>query len=204
MSTQRKMWLCIPRGALVAMIVAIGLSGAPSPANAQVDTSITPSLLRRLGEAVDGHRTGRPVYVVAAYQFPHAVVGVFPDRLRASNERERAGPAAYGVFGPYTAHRDIPSGWYYGCRHDGRTSMYLPAICPDRPRLPLQDIAEITISVRTRGGEMISSRFEPGEVDAVFFTLSAIDKFVLPYYERVLGAAQAARMREEMVRRASQ
>jgi hypothetical protein len=38
------------------------------------------------------------------------------------------------------------------------------------------------------------------DVDALFFTLSAIDKFALPYYARVYGVAYAARMRETYLR----
>jgi len=36
-------------------------------------------------------------------------------------------------------------------------------------------------------------------VDALFFTLSAIDKFVIPYYQRLLGAASADSLRRGFV-----
>jgi hypothetical protein len=38
------------------------------------------------------------------------------------------------------------------------------------------------------------------EVDAIFLTLPAIDKFMIPYYSRVFGIDSAAAMRTQIVR----
>jgi hypothetical protein len=35
--------------------------------------------------------------------------------------------------------------------------------------------------------------------DALFWSMSAVDKFVLPYYQRTLGVERAAEMRKKLM-----
>src|SRR4051794_395905 len=65
--------------AVLGVFIAVihGLAGpGVRPALAQPDTSrgMPPALLRRLAEVIDGDRTGRPIYVVASFTFPHPVL----------------------------------------------------------------------------------------------------------------------------------
>jgi hypothetical protein len=136
------------------------------------DTSAkSASLVRRLAEAADGFRDGRPRWVVIhrrGVQGHHNVAGVFMSFEEANVEAQRAGPD-YAVFGPFTTV-DEP---------------------PDQSTGPM-DVVEVT--VRQRDGKVI--RIDPNKVDALFWTLAAFDKFVVPYLTRVDGARYAAEQRE--------
>jgi hypothetical protein len=172
----------------------------PGAAVAQDTTTALPaSLLRRLAEVADGQGIAREVYIVARRAFPHDVVGVFTTRAQA--ERARRAPDL-GVFGPFrTTMDELPPRRFfpYGCRHDGTTSMW--EYCPDRLIIPLAEVVNVTITTRLRNGDSISVTVPAMSMDAVFFTLDALDKFAFPYYTRLVGVAEAARMRNAVVNR---
>lgn len=129
------------------------------------------SLLRRLAEAADGYRDGRPRWVVIhrkGVQGHHKVAGVFMSSEEANVQGQRVGHD-YEVFGPFVTLDDPP----------------------DESTGPM-DVVEVT--VRQRDGKVI--RIDPYKVDALFWTLAAFDKFVAPYLARVDGAEYAARQRE--------
>ena len=133
------------------------------------DTLVTATMLRVLAETADEFRTGVPVFLVAAYQFPHRVLGGFPTRAAADSARAAAG-AGHGVFGPYVT-----------------------------PAEPAPDSTPKVISVRLEIETMGTRRIvnvNPDTVDALFLSLSAYDKFVIPYYTRVYGAEFALELRE--------
>src|SRR6266705_4379909 len=150
------------------------------------------------GEAVDGYRTGQPVYVVAAFRSPYPVYGVFSTRDSASSALPRAG-RGYSVFGPYVAPPDGPGEVRYAlsaCPH------YWPTVykCPTRSfAVGASRVDSVRVTVFVRSGPPQSTTYPRAEVDALFFTLSAIDKFVIPYYQRLLGAASADSLRKGFV-----
>jgi hypothetical protein len=43
-------------------------------------------------------------------------------------------------------------------------------------------------------------RIDPREVDAAFFNIAAIDKFVIPYYSALVGPEAATQLRESIGR----
>jgi hypothetical protein len=173
------------------------------------------TLLIRLGEAADGYRTGEPVFVVAGYDFPHAILGVFTTRRTATDSALRGGPD-FGVFGPFVALRDLPPPREIpdrhhrlpeiiaggGCAHMASSALR-PAYCPAQllQLLAFEEVVDITVAMRTRSGGIVSSTYDPREADAVFFTMAALDKFVFPYYAGLLGVEHAAAMRREIVER---
>lgn len=185
----------------VWLIVILARSAA---AQSIPDTTMTASLLKRLGEAVDGSRTGAPVWVVAAWRFPHRVLGVFANREVAAAATRRL--AGYGLFGPYIAPPDsgVSTLMYTMDPCPGRHDPY--SNCPDSLwsgyslALPQSAIDSITINLFSEGAIAAHRSFTPDQLDAVFFTLPAIDKFAIPYYERLYGAAYAARMRADYLR----
>lgn len=59
------------------------------------------------------------------------------------------------------------------------------------PRLPR--------SVRLEFDDGTDVEHTADEVEAIFLTVGAIDRFVIPYYTRLRGAAYAARMREDFL-----
>ena len=65
--------------------------------------------------------------------------------------------------------------------------------------VPMSDVLDVTVIVRTRDASYRTVLQAP-HADALFFTLPAIDKFVVPYYARVYDAAYAADLREQALR----
>ncbi len=61
-------------------------------------------------------------------------------------------------------------------------------------------VVSIQLIVKTRGGRTFTRRFAGGEIDALFFTMPAIDKFVVPYYTRRFGEEYGARVRHGALR----
>ena len=205
-----------------AVVVALCFLSSLS-ANAQPSERIPdPTLLKRLAEAVDGNRTGKPIYVVASYDLPNPVRGVFPGKPDAEALARRLGKS-YAVFGPYSAPFD--GGWLFlQCRHDRVTSSMmehglgarhayegnkvaidttgvtlLGPYCPPET-LRLSDVEDFTLTVKMKNGTVRSVPIS-NQTDAVFLSLAAIDKFVIPYYSRVIGVEGAAAMRRDIVKR---
>lgn len=185
------------RAARTALALSI-LLGSPPLLPAQTPLRAPgPVLLKRLGEAVDGHRTGVPVYVVASYDPPNLVAGVFETRAEAQALVKRLGDS-FDVLGPFVAPNDLGAkAFVLGCEHDGVMSVW-KRYCPS-PIERLADVDSVTIIVKLKGGRVLTHPI-PTSVDAIFFTLPAIDKFVIPYYARILGVGEAAAMRDHIVR----
>lgn len=198
----------VGRRLLVAALVAAGLlrplvahdtllaqprrtASAPMP---------TARLLLRVAEAVDGHRTGAPVWVVASEVDTLDVLGVFENRDSAQAAVTRSAALRPIIFGPYATTPDSRMGpvFLLQCHHDGKSAM-IPLYCPPT-FMPFRDIERVTITIRLRDGTDRTVPV-PRSVDAVFFSVSALDKFVFPYYTRLLGAEQAAGMRRNLVGR---
>ena len=159
----------------------------------------SPVLLKRLAEAVDGHRTGQPVFVVATADSAVIVRGVV-DTRRAADSLARLLGRLYDVYGPFVAPRDPASlQMFRGCVHDGHTSYMLP-LCPPLPFFLISDVASLTLTARLKDGTTHEMAMAPS-VDAIFLTLPAIDKFVVPYYARTIGFDSAAAMRARIAAR---
>ncbi len=170
----------------------------PAPSAAQDSARALPaSLLRRLAEVTDGQGISGRVYIVARYAFPHEVLGVFQDRVRADAVVARG--QGLGLFGPFETTIPLPPKFFVGgCVHDGTKSAY--GICPQRTAA-LPDVRSITLITRLQNGDSISVTYPGPTIDAVFFTLDAMDKFAFPYYTRLVGVEETARMRADLVAR---
>jgi hypothetical protein len=174
------------RNALTVSIVMSGLVACGGRVT-QTDTRPTPpiqtsevagdtsaksaSLVRRLAEAADGFRDGKPHWVVIHRRGDrghHDVKGVFDTFAEASFTARRAGPE-YAAFGPFVTMDDPP---------DESSSE--------------EDVVEVI--VRQKNGEVI--RFSADSVDALFWSLAAFDKFIAPYLTSVDGVRYAAEQRE--------
>jgi len=184
------------------------------------------ALLRRLAEALDGYRTRAEAYVVAYTTFPYAIVGLYENRDEAegavAESRDRA------VFGPFQTESDIVNPFdepfvrepllLYPYR------MQVNGECPPplhRPRslcmntkyplpavtIPIADVDSLVIQFFHADSLFTRHTFEgPLDVDALFFSLSAIDKFYVPYITQVFGvhyAAEYRRILEQWLRRVS-
>lgn len=144
----------------------------PDAAEQSPSLPMSAAVLRRLAEAADGYRTGETVYFVMSVAPPHEVIGTHPDASSAAAEAARAtkeygGEQRFAVSPPCTTP-------------------------PDHPRTG--EVLSVSIRVRTPGGEE-QITIEPRTHDALFWSLAAIDKLVIPYYALIHGVAEAARLR---------
>jgi hypothetical protein len=175
----------------VPLLLLIALAGCAAQAQRQAPPEPTPVMLRRMAEAVEGHRTGARAWVVIGTAPPHSVVGVRASRDDAEALRRTAAfPAA--VFGPFLAPRDPEraGGLLISCHRAG-DSADDRTVCARAVRL--NDARGIALVLRTRSGEVRSFPVPEG-VDAMFLSASGVRKFVLPYYTRVEGLEGAQRI----------
>jgi len=200
---------------MVTAILLLGPGGmilspfglGPTQVLAQTAPPMPASLLKRLGEAVDGYRTGQAVFVVADGTFPHHVWGVFPTLREAQVRSDSVGLPSY-VYGPFVAPRDGEQQLFFiiNCPNAAVARMQpMPygkhrpdSYCPPTDSafvVPIEEVQEIQLRILLRDGRIHVTTHSPSDLDAVFFTLSAVDKFAVPYYARLYGVDFAARMR---------
>jgi hypothetical protein len=149
-------------------------------------------MLKRIAEAVDGDRSGGMVYVVAGYDPANPIVGVFHDPKSAAGVAYKAGNGAT-VFGPYQAALDSTIAQTMTCVHLKTSVMNLRCVPPGRTT-QFSDIASLTLMItRTDGGR--DSVPLPQGADAIFLGAPAVDKFVIPYYVRLVGLTATTDMR---------
>src|SRR5882762_10608044 len=117
---------------------------------------------RVLAEAVSSYSDTGQFFLVGANVRPFTVVGYYRTRAAADSAAARAG-ATYRAYGPY---RGLAK------------------------RDPWE-VLSITVRVRTDSGER-ELHYDPRTVDAVFLTMGAVRKFLVPYYNRVYGPEVAA------------
>jgi len=120
-----------------------------------------PTLPRRqrlaLREAASSYNQPGQFFLVAATTSPYTVIDAYATRDAADSGARRAGDL-YHVYGPYTG----------------------PATAD-----PWQ-VLSISVRVRTARGDT-TVEYNPRIVDAVFLSMSAVRKFLVPYYTRIYG-----------------
>ena len=190
----------------------------PAPAQQEGPVAISAVTARAVAEAVDGHRTGRQVWVAACDADSVGVLGVAESRDSAA-AIARAVPvkgATCSPLGPFRTTVDtlvavdrprrgpIPYGFEIDpppgdgpCVHTPGSVARLPRMCVDPNRLGR--ITGMTLTIEASGGTR-SYRVAPN-ADALFINASAVDKFLLPYYGRIYGPAMAADLRDALVSR---
>jgi len=114
-----------------------------------------------LREAVSSYSHPGEFFLVAANVRPYTVIGAYPTRGAADSAAAGAG-AVYRTFGPYQGPRAADP-W---------------------------EVLSITVRVRS-GGEERTLEYNPRTVDAVFLSMSAVRKFLVPYYRGLYGRAVA-------------
>ena len=138
------------------------------------------SLISRLAEAADGIRNGKTIYFVAQLtpdaETGHDVIGHFSSPEKAFEHKEakkHLESGEYLIFGPFQTEDDKD---------------YKP-----------KDIEKVV--VYPRGKKPIT--LEGDKFDCVFWSLSAMDKFVMPYYTSVGDLRKAGRVRKDFVKTTS-
>jgi hypothetical protein len=152
------------------VLAAWSLTMALPRRSAAQDTAVTSTMLRIVAETADQYRTGRPVWLLADYRFPHPVRGPFPTRQAAEAARHDS-TATLALLGPYVTP-------------------------PDPVRDSFPRIVSVRLQVRTAAGTQKTVNVNPQEVDAIFLSMVSFDKFVVPYYSRLYGPEFARRLRQ--------
>ncbi len=148
---------------------------------------LTAALLRRLAEAADGYRTGEPIYVVACHDDPRHDLRVFEREADALEHLARAG-GRFGMFGPFATPVD-------GSATGGRAREAAASLDAPDGSAPAGEVVEVTVSLRDPAGAERMIRLDAREHDALFWSMSAIDKFAVPYYAHTDDAELAVEMR---------
>jgi hypothetical protein len=206
MKTHRGMGGC---SRLVAMLVGLVGVGAMSPqvAVAQDTSAHSDTWLQRVAAAVDGFSGGAPLYVViCGTTEPYEIVGAFPSKTLADEAARtaQAGGKTCSVAGPFYSDPTYPNNtltYAVGCKKQMDSS------CPisDSSRatvFAVTDIVAVKVTAYLRGGRIVVlDSFPPQSGEAIFFTMSAIDKLLMPYLVRVYGVEYAAGQRQQFLRR---
>lgn len=196
------------RPMLLAVLVAVSLppvaqsQGPPKPE----------SYLKLVAAAVSGYSAGGPVYVVICEigNKQYKVVGVFATDAEAQNSANanKNNQSACYVEGPYYnsvgyAGLDMASMRYGGgCKKGPDSDCIVDSTANARTFIaPIGSIQSVTITYTLRDGREVSERFDPRTVEAIFFTMSAVDRMLVPYFVRVYGLNGAVRRRQMLLDR---
>lgn len=182
------------------LAVAISLC-LPRAAVAQdVKTDI---YLMQIAAAVSGSSAGGPVVVVICDSAgTYNVIGTYPTQAQAAEavRPARAQGKQCAVEGPYVA----------GPVYEARIGTYGSGGCKKLPDsdcvadstrvFAIDDIMDVTLTYRLRNGRVVLDTFRPRDVEAVFFTMPAIERMLIPYYVKIRGFTYAANKRREFLR----
>ena len=183
-------------GALLLTLLA--LMAYPRIARGQADTTSL-AMLTRIAAAIDGHRTGELLYVAISRSEPHRVAIVTPSRDTAI-ARARA-LAGYVVRGPFQATMDFGKRPVFIdfddlCHDDDSGDICFPPVADMPPLLYFEEIDSLRVTAFH--GPESRARTLRGNTDALFFTVSAADKFFFPYLARIYGTDYATRKRDSL------
>jgi len=195
------------RRMLLAVLVAVSL-----PAVAQSQNPAKPdSYLRLVAAAVSGYSAGGAVYVVICEtgNKQYKVIAVFGTAAEAQSSANASKTNQYACYveGPYynsvgTPNADMTSMTYGGGCKKGPDSDCIADSTKSAFTAPIGAIESVTITYKLReGGRQVSETFDPKTVEAVFFTMSAVDRMLIPYFVRVYGLNGALQKRTELLRR---
>ncbi|HYR12060.1 MAG TPA: hypothetical protein VEQ60_30020 [Longimicrobium sp.] len=140
---------------------------------------IPATLIRRLGEAADGFRgKGKAYYVVS----------LTPD---AHGNHE--------VLGPYAKKKDVPAKVAAQVK-SGMRGWFGPIHTPGPSPASTSDIVITDLVLSTRGPGSTTGKvtIEGSKFDCLFYSISAIEKFAIPYYARMFGGDYVKRLHESV------
>jgi len=139
---------------------------------ASFDRPVSARLARRLAAAADGYRTGEVIWFRARY-VPDENFSFGISEPIVSKVRPQPDDLAdgEGLFGPFQTEVDGP----------GLT------------RTPIVEVV-----LRLAGGE--ETRFPADRYDALFWSMSSLEKFAIPHYVEFQGLEVAKRLREDFLK----
>lgn len=176
---------------------------------------LTATVLKRIADAVDGDRSGQLVFVVVNTDETHLplfaeVVPVSGDDIAGASAQASARAAELGptyvAVGPYQTQRDrddkgqpISSVVFFMVKQPDSKMHLLKG-----PAALVDDIESVTVSLTLKEGRQaigdLSATFQ-GPLEAIFLTMSGMDKFFYPYLTALYSPQLANRQREGLIAR---
>lgn len=163
----------------------------------QEEPAVAASVARRLAEAADGFRTGDTTFFIAEVSYPYDMIGPFPSRDSADSVRETL-VGYWVVGGPFVTAPDFgltKRALLRPCKNPNST--WCNKFAPPEVFDP-DSVNQMALSIILVSGDTVVYTFSPDTVEAFFFTQSAIDRFVIPYYTRLFGQAWVAEFRDSL------
>jgi hypothetical protein len=195
-----------PNAALVLTLMAASLV-LPRCAATQ-NPPRTAQYLEQLAAAVNGYSGGGVVYIVmCGRHYPYKVLGAFATAAEAQQAaatvQAKDGPCY--VEGPYTSDNTYAGGavtFGKGCNKQIDSSCPLAdSTARTAFVVPMTQVENVIVTIRLRDGRQMTDTFPPDRSEAMFFTMSAVDKLLIPYLVRVYGVEFAAAQRQLFMRR---
>jgi hypothetical protein len=191
------------RPSLLAVLAVVSLA---APVHAQQPK--TDQYLLLVAAAVSGYSAGGQVWVVICQTgSDYKVIGAYGSEA-AANEAARAKNGqrtTCTVEGPYVstvtyAQGDMQSMAYgSGCKKGPDSDCVSDST---RSIVPIGALQSVTITYSFRDNRPpVIERFDPRTVEAIFFTMSAVDRMLVPYYVRVYGLSGALTRRRALLER---
>ena len=190
------------RPMLLAVVVALSF-----PAVAQSQQGKSAQYLKLVAAAVSGYSAGGPVYVVICETGgEYKVIGVYGTaaEAQAAATAAKTNTTSCNVEGPYTNDVGTPGADMAAMTYGAGCKKGPDSDCigdSTRAFAPIGQIASVTITYQLRDGSRLTEQFDPRRVEAVFFTMPAVDRMLIPYYVRVYGLNGAARRRQVLLDR---
>ncbi len=141
---------------------------------------ISASLTLRMAEAADGFRgsnNNRQLYLVANIEFPHDVIPF--ESLTQANDyyNNLPDPTNLAIYGPFVTNNEFP------LKFDNTV------------------VNKIVVQIEFQDPQINPESIElSGKTDAIFFNLSSLDKFLMPYYAKLFGVSHAKTIRDNLIK----
>lgn len=192
------------RTMLLAVLAAVSL---PAVVAAQEEPKPDTYLLM-VAAAVAGYSAGGPVYIVICKTgTEYDVVGAYPTRAAAQQavNATQSNSTKCNIEGPYTGSVGYASNDMAALRYGGGCKKGPDSDCiADSTAAfiaPIGSINSVTITYTLTSGATRSEAFDPRRVEAIFFTMPAVDRMLVPYYVRVYGINGALQRRRVLLDR---
>jgi hypothetical protein len=183
---------------LLAAALLMGGAGASLAQDVRTDT-----YLMQVAAAVSGYSNGAPVWIVICDDTTgtYDVIGGFTTRAQAqesANAAERSGKDC-NTEGPYiggvTYEAATPTFGSGGCKKGPDSDCVADSAMVFR----VDQLALVTLTYRLRSGGSVVDTIRPGQVEAIFFTMPAIDRMIIPYYLRTRGLSYTLAKRRQLL-----
>ena len=203
MNPSRLSLICSALSRLAAAVACLALCSTRAVRAQDTTSALTDDGLRQLAEVVDGVRTGGRVWVVlCGTTAPYRVLGHYDSAQAAEAAAAQNAADNCHVYGPYVTTPDSGRVVAYGevCRKRDDSSC---ASSDTTSMFSIADVRLVTVTFALASGRAWTTTFRPQDGEAIFFTMAAVDKLLIPYLHRVYGVDYAQRERARLLRSTS-